>query len=76
MRSQLARYKDDARLDAMIHDATLRHLGIVEPDEPTPWSHRRWMEQYAERARGEFSPAEREQIRAHLGLGPFGAVDA
>lgn len=65
------RRQDDARRDALIHDVTLRHLGILEPDEPTAASHAAWMERYAREARGEFTAEEREVIRATLGLGPF-----
>jgi hypothetical protein len=59
-------------LDARIHDAMLRDAGVIEPDEPTEVSHALWMERYDREARGDFTPAEREKIRAFLGLGPFG----
>ena len=64
--------RDDARFDAHIHDAILRDTGVVEDDEPTAYSHWAWTEAYLKSARGEFTWQEREQIRAHLGLGPFG----
>lgn len=59
--------REEARLDAVIADAELRAAGVIEPDEPTPVSHARWRA----RARAEFTPQERELIRATLGLGPF-----
>ena len=62
---------EDARFDAMVEDWTLRETGVVEPDEPTAYSHWAWTQQYEKAAQGEFSPAEREAIRARLGLGPF-----
>lgn len=65
------RSRHDARLDAIIHDQALRDLGVLEPDEPTAVSHAVWMDTYRQRARGEFTPKEREQIRALLCLGPF-----
>jgi hypothetical protein len=64
---------EDAIFDAKIHDWTLRELGVIEPDQPTAVSHMLWMERYEREARGDFTPTERETIRAHLGLGPFAA---
>lgn len=62
---------EEARWDAFIEDWTLRELGVIEPDQPTEYSHYAWMQQYEKAARGDFTPEEREKIRAHLGLGPF-----
>ena len=68
-------YRTEAeRFDAMIADSEMRAAGVIEDDEPTEYSHDAWMRSYYERMRGEFTPAEREQIRAALGLGLFGEV--
>lgn len=66
--------REDAQLDAAVHDAVLRHTGVVEPDEPTAYSHAYWMANFRIRSEGEFTPAERREIRALLGLGPFAAA--
>jgi hypothetical protein len=62
---------DEARFDAAIEDWTLRELGVIEDDQPTEYSHDVYMRDYVERAAGDFTPEERQAIRAHLGLGPF-----
>lgn len=54
----------DARLDAVIAEHELRGAGVIEPDEPTPLSHARYME----RLRAEFTPEERLRIRMLLGM--------
>jgi hypothetical protein len=63
---------DAARLDAMVEDYTLREIGVIEDDEPSEYSHDRWMVAWDKRAFGDFLPEERAAIRAHLGIGPFG----
>ena len=61
----------DDRLDAMIEDMVLRELGVIEPDQPTEYSHFASMEDYEHRASGEFTADERREIRQRLGVGPF-----
>lgn len=66
------RYRtDDDRLDAMIQDTVLRGAGIVEDDEPSEYSHYAHMERLEREATGDFTGAERMEIRAALGIGPF-----
>lgn len=68
------RYRtDDLRFDAAMEDAVLRDAGVIEDDEPTEYSHYAYMEHFERQATGDFTPAERMEIRASLGLGPFGA---
>lgn len=67
------RYRnDDARLDALIEDMVLREAGVIEGDQPTEYSHYVAMAQFEQEATGEFTPSERMEIRAALGLDPFG----
>lgn len=66
------RYRtDDLRFDAAAHDEVLRSTGVIEDDEPTEYSHYVYMAWFEREAAGEFTPAERLAIRAHLALGPF-----
>jgi hypothetical protein len=68
------RYRtDDARFDAACEDANLRELGVIEDDQPTEYSHYAYMERFEREATGDFTPAERIEIRTALGLGPFGS---
>lgn len=60
--------RDDARFDAMIHESILRGTGVLEPDEPTEYSHAVYMENWRKRLYGDFTAAERGEIRRRLGL--------
>jgi hypothetical protein len=61
----------DAELDAAIADHELRAAGVIEDDEPSAYSHHAYMQRFRRAAGGDFTPQERMEIRAHLGLGPF-----
>jgi hypothetical protein len=61
----------DAMFDAAAEDWTLREHGVIEDDQPTDYSHRVWMAQWETQMYGAFTPEERGEIRAALGLGPF-----
>lgn len=63
---------EEERFSAHISDSELRAAGVIESDEPTEYSHDAYMRSYLARAEGEFTPDERQTIRALLGLGPFG----
>ena len=65
MRNRVA----DAHLDALIHETILRDTGVLEPDEPTAFSHATYMAAWRKRMYGEFTPQERCDIRMLLGLG-------
>jgi hypothetical protein len=67
---------EEAVFDAAVSDCELRAAGVIEDDEPSAYSHYAWMYRFEERARGDFTPGEREQIRAHLGIAPFDAAHA
>ena len=64
---------EDARLDALIEDWTLREVGLLEPDQPTEYSDYILRKAFNEQAFGDFTPQERAAIRATVGLGPFAA---
>ncbi len=70
----LSQRTQDARLETAIAyevDQLWRLEGFIEPDEPTDASHRGYMASWNRQARGEFSAAERQEIRARLGMVPF-----
>lgn len=70
------RYRtDNDEFDAAAEDYTLRAAGVIEDDEPSEYSHFVYMRQFERDATGDFTPAERMTIRAHLGLGPFGTAE-
>ncbi len=58
-------------MDARIADDELRTAGVIEPDEPTEYSHDAYMRGLQTAATQEFTATERAVIRAHLGLEPF-----
>ena len=55
---------DDAALECFIEDYMLRSLGLLDPDQPTRWSHL----EYRRRMQADFTPTERSLIRESLGL--------
>ena len=55
---------EDALLEAAIREFIERESGVLEPDQPTAYSH----ERHKERQRAEFTPKERAFIRFTLGL--------
>ena len=54
--------RDDVTLELAIEDHVLRNLGLLDPDQPTRWSHL----QYQQRLHAEFTPSERALIRLAL----------
>lgn len=64
-------WESDARLDALIQEDIQRSTGVLEPDQPTEYSHMVAMEKYRHESSGEFTARERHDIRLALGLGPF-----
>ena len=66
-------HTEDARLDALIEDWTLRETGMLEPEQPTEYSDYVWRKRFNKQAFGDFTPQERASIRIALGLGPFAA---
>ena len=58
----------DPHLMLAEHSA-LVDAGVLDPDQPTPWSHHAHMEAL----RAEFTSTERATIRAVLGMAPSGS---
>ena len=52
----------DPTEDARWHEMLLRDLGVIDPDQPTVFSHL----DYVRRMESDFTPQERRMIRALL----------
>ena len=50
---------DDAMLEATWARWQVEHSGVLDPDQPTEWSHR----EYVQRVEAELTPQERRRIR-------------
>jgi len=65
MKSTPARMLTQDQHDELaFEDVRLRELGLLDPDQPTPWAHL----QERERLTAEFTSMERALIRDALGL--------
>ena len=61
------RKKDDIRLEELQEEKSLIANGLLEPGQPTRAAHRR----YVEKMQAEFTPLERQVIRATVFGGPL-----
>lgn len=61
----MASKRDEAEWEMAKQEHIMREWGLLDPDQPTEYAHYR----HIRAMRAEFTPIERQLIRAALGLG-------